>query len=99
MSQQSDPDDGGGLEAYRRKRDFRRSPEPDGASRHAARGEPPRFVVQEHAARRLHYDFRLEVEGVLKSWAFVSGSAQSMTRRPPRSSTSVLNSAQSRRNL
>jgi bifunctional non-homologous end joining protein LigD len=55
------------LAVYRRKRDFARTPEPAGGPRRAARRRA--FVVQRHAARRLHYDFRLELDGVLKSWA------------------------------
>ena len=59
------------LEAYRMKRDFRKRPEPDGHA-HGCRGTPI-FVVQKHAARRLHYDFRLEINGVLVSWAVPKG--------------------------
>jgi bifunctional non-homologous end joining protein LigD len=55
------------LQEYRRKRDFRQTAEPPPAAPAKAGGSI--FVVQKHAARRLHYDFRLEMDGVLKSWA------------------------------
>ncbi|CAD7039595.1 DNA ligase D [Pseudorhizobium endolithicum] len=58
------------LETYNEKRDFTVSPEPKG-KRAKAGGKS--FVIQKHAARRLHYDFRLEMDGVLKSWAVTRG--------------------------
>ncbi|MGE0612420.1 MAG: DNA ligase D, partial [Hyphomicrobiales bacterium] len=58
------------LAEYNRRRDFRRTPEPKGAR---GRKAGHSFVVQKHAARRLHYDFRLELDGVLKSWAVTKG--------------------------
>jgi bifunctional non-homologous end joining protein LigD len=65
------------LAAYRRKRDFSRTPEPSGdvEARAEAGSETAfrRYVVQRHRARRLHYDFRLEVDGVLVSWAVPKG--------------------------
>src|SRR5207248_6084130 len=63
-----------GLTDYKRKRDFRRTSEPKGSKPRpkTVRGAS-RFVIQKHDARRLHYDFRLEMEGVLKSWAVPKG--------------------------
>ncbi len=60
------------LQEYARKRDFARTPEPRGR-RAQRRGAAPMFVVQKHAASRLHWDFRLELDGVLKSWAVPKG--------------------------
>ena len=59
------------LRQYREKRDFHKTGEPTGEGT-ASSGEPI-FVIQKHAASRLHYDFRLEVDGVLASWAVPKG--------------------------
>ena len=62
-----------GLQRYREMRDFSRTPEPKGKSSGRSRDRLLNFYVQRHAARRLHYDFRLELDGVLKSWAVPKG--------------------------
>ena len=59
------------LSQYWKKRDFGATPEPKGGVAHA--GKALSFVIQKHAARRLHYDFRLELDGTLKSWAVPKG--------------------------
>jgi bifunctional non-homologous end joining protein LigD len=61
------------LEPYQRKRDFGRTPEPEGARPQPDQAAAPRFVVQRHRARRLHYDLRFEIDGVLASWAVPKG--------------------------
>ena len=66
------------LKDYRSRRDFRRSGEPEGSEEGRRRtagsgGAAPRFVIQKHAAGTLHYDFRLEIGGVLASWAVPKG--------------------------
>ena len=62
-----------GLAEYKRKRDFKKTAEPAGKPLPKKVKGASHFVIQKHAARRLHYDFRLEMEGVLKSWALPKG--------------------------
>ncbi|HEV2262166.1 MAG TPA: non-homologous end-joining DNA ligase [Candidatus Rubrimentiphilum sp.] len=69
----------GSLTRYHQKRDFKETPEPRGA-----RAKPAgrlKFVIQKHRATRLHYDFRLEADGVLKSWAIPKGPSLNTTDR------------------
>jgi DNA ligase D-like protein (predicted 3'-phosphoesterase) len=62
----------GSLDKYRSKRDPKRTPEPMGGRKRGA-SKRSRFVIQQHQATAMHYDFRLEAEGVLKSWAVPKG--------------------------
>lgn len=59
------------LREYRSKRDLKNTPEPSGGA--SSKGGDPIFVIQKHDARNLHYDFRLEVDGALASWAVPKG--------------------------
>jgi len=61
------------LKEYKDKRDFRRTAEPEEGKGGSGHGKGPIFVIQKHDASSLHYDFRLEVDGVLKSWAVPKG--------------------------
>lgn len=60
------------LTEYHKKRDFGKTVEPEGGKKKSS-GKGPMFVIQKHDARNLHYDFRIEVDGVLKSWAIPKG--------------------------
>jgi bifunctional non-homologous end joining protein LigD len=66
------PNDPTSLSEYSAKRTFEATPEPAPTLLQARTG-PLLFVIQKHSARRLHYDFRLECDGVLKSWAVPKG--------------------------
>src|SRR5690554_5935494 len=60
------------MKAYTEKRDFTKTPEPKGGKKKRT-SKNPVFVIQKHAATNLHYDFRLEIDGTLKSWAVPKG--------------------------
>lgn len=68
---------GPSLEEYRSRRDFRKTPEPSDAGD----GDGRRWVIQKHDASSLHYDFRIEVDGVLKSWAVPRGPSTDPSER------------------
>ncbi|MCF8234247.1 MAG: 3'-phosphoesterase [Bacteroidales bacterium] len=59
------------LNEYKEKRDFKKTTEPKGGKK--KKSDKPRFVIQKHDASSLHYDFRIEIEGVMKSWAIPKG--------------------------
>ena len=62
------------LDRYQAKRDFNKTAEPRGKAPHlSSKPGGLRYLIQKHAARRLHYDFRLELDGTLKSWAVTKG--------------------------
>ncbi len=68
------------LDEYEKKRDFRKTDEPRGEGKGDGANQPV-FVIQKHKARRLHYDFRLEVCGVLKSWAIPKGPSMNPSQK------------------
>ena len=69
----------GELKTYQAKRRFAETPEPRGKKAVRKASSPLRYLIQRHAATRLHYDFRIEFDGVLKSWA--------VTKAPSRDTT------------
>jgi bifunctional non-homologous end joining protein LigD len=79
MAQPPAADEPAALDRYARMRDFSRTPEPPPVAVH--RHGPLTFTIQKHAARRLHYDFRLEIDGVLVSWPIPKGPSYQMQQR------------------
>src|SRR5258705_8525754 len=73
ITRQRDGGMGVPLAEYRRKRHFDKTAEPAGKPAKSKKARKLSFVIQQHAATRLHYDFRLELDGVLKSWAVPKG--------------------------
>ena len=69
------------LAAYHAKRDFEKTAEPEGTTRRTSRGATLHFVIQKHAASHLHFDLRLELDGVMKSWAVPKGPSYDPTVR------------------
>jgi bifunctional non-homologous end joining protein LigD len=61
------------LAEYKRKRDFTKTAEPEGKTTRRRSARALKYVIQKHAASRLHFDFRLELDGVMKSWAVPKG--------------------------
>lgn len=82
---QSSPSPAEQLAAYRAKRSADRTPEPFGGAAVPARAKAGGlFVVHKHAARQTHFDFRFEMDGVLKSWAVPRGPSYSLSDKRPR---------------
>src|SRR5581483_4572252 len=69
------------LSQYQQKRKFTKTPEPSGLEPLVRKNGPLTFVIQKHAATALHYDFRLELDGVLKSWAVPKGPSLSPAQK------------------